>query len=87
MPLNQIPLFSVYSKLGIYELLGIEFYSSGMTRALISFYQLNFAQAYMHNPLVFAFMFSLIAIFILDIYRYFWKNNTNEILNKKNKVN
>lgn len=83
VPIHLIPLFSIYSKLGLYELLGFEFYSSGMTRALVSLYSLDFVSAYNHNYLVFVFIVFLIILFLLDIYRFFFRGNSNNLFNKK----
>lgn len=83
-PISYIPLFSVFSKLGIYDTLGYEFYSSGMTRALKSFFELEFEVSYNHNPLIIIFIIFLLIIVILDIYRLIFRNNTNSIF--KNKI-
>ncbi|MCH8519862.1 MAG: DUF2752 domain-containing protein [Nanoarchaeota archaeon] len=82
VPLTHIPLFSVFSKLGIYDVLGFEFYSSGMTRALKSFFEFDFSQSLEFNFLVFVFMFFLIILICLDIFRFFFRNNTNQIFKK-----
>ncbi len=86
-PISYIPLFSVFSKLGLYEFLGFEFYSSGMTRALNSFFELEFEASYNYNSLIFIFISVLVIIVILDIYRLLFNNNTNYIFKNKNSRN
>lgn len=86
--LYLLPTFSVFSKIGLYDFLGFEFYSVGMTRALSSFFHFNFLDAYNYNPLVFIFISILFIIYIKDIYllfKYIKKSNLNEF-SKKYKV-
>ena len=79
IPIQYIPLFSVFSKIGLYELLGFEFYSSGMTRALKSFFELDFSQSLEDNYLVFIFMLLIGILILLDIFRLCFRNNTNSL--------
>ena len=65
--LSFLPIYSLYDLFGLYNLLGFEFYSSGMTRSLISILQLNFKQAFNYNPLGILFIFILSIIIIKDI--------------------
>lgn len=81
LPLNKLsllPIFSVYEKMGLYNFLGFEFYSVGMTRSLSSIFHLNFLEAWQYNPLGFIFVFGLIIMVSTDSYKIYKNKETNK---------
>jgi hypothetical protein len=73
--LHLLPTFSVYEKVGLYDFLGFEFYSSGITRSLSSIFHLQIQDAWNYNPLGFIFIIILLYIFILDIKKIIEEKN------------
>ena len=71
--LSYLPIFSLYEELGLYNYLGFEFYSAGITRSISSILHLNFDLAYTYNPLGFVFVFVLIIIVIRDLFLVYKK--------------
>lgn len=64
-PIGKISYLPLRS---IYQIFGLRLYSSGLTRAMLSFMKGNFSLAYKFNPLIFPAVLIIFYIIVKDIW-------------------